>query len=69
MVEAVTLNVEGMSCQHCVEAIEGNVRDLGGVNEVKVNLQQGTVDVDFQAAFVTLSEIRAKIEEQGYKIK
>ncbi|TDL30470.1 copper chaperone CopZ [Jeotgalibacillus sp. S-D1] len=69
MVEAVTLNVEGMSCQHCVEAIETNVRDLGGVNEVKVNRQQGTVDVDFQDSFVTLSEIRAKIEEQGYKIK
>ncbi|PPA70575.1 copper chaperone CopZ [Jeotgalibacillus proteolyticus] len=69
MVEAVTLNVEGMSCQHCVDAIESNVRDLGGVNEVKVNLQQGTVDVDFQGGFVTLSEIRAAIEEQGYKIK
>lgn len=69
MVESVTLNVEGMSCQHCVNAVESNVQEMGGVNEVRVNLEQGTVDVDFQAAFVSLSEIRGKIEEQGYKVK
>ena len=69
MVESVTLNVEGMTCQHCVKAVESNVQELGGVNEVRVDLEKGTVDVDFQAAFVSLSEIRTTIEEQGYKVK
>ncbi|MEW9500774.1 copper chaperone CopZ [Jeotgalibacillus marinus] len=69
MVESVTLNVEGMSCQHCVNAVDTNVRDLAGVNEVRVHLEQGTVDVDFQPASVTVSEIREIIEEQGYTIK
>ena len=69
MVESVTLNVEGMSCQHCVKAVDTNVRDLAGVNEVRVHLEQGTVDVDFQPASVTVSEIREIIEEQGYTIK
>lgn len=34
----VTLNVQGMSCGHCVKAIEGSVGQLEGVNEVKVKL-------------------------------
>ncbi|TFD98308.1 copper chaperone CopZ [Jeotgalibacillus sp. R-1-5s-1] len=69
MVESVTLNVEGMSCQHCVKAVESNVKELGGVNDVRVHLEQGTVDVDFQAAYVSLDQIRETIEDQGYSVK
>ena len=31
--EKVTLNVQGMSCGHCVNAVEGSVGKLNGVNE------------------------------------
>ena len=40
MMENVTLNVEGMSCGHCVKAVEGSVGKLDGVVEVKVNLRR-----------------------------
>ena len=29
--ENVTLNVQGMSCGHCVKAVEGSVGELKGV--------------------------------------
>jgi copper chaperone len=43
--ETITLKVEGMSCNHCVNSIEGSVGKLQGVSGVKVNLDQGTVEV------------------------
>ncbi|MBO0994357.1 copper chaperone CopZ [Bacillus sp. SD088] len=63
-----TLNVQGMSCEHCVNSIEGNVGDLNGVETVKVHLQAGTVDVTFDPEKVDLKDITEVIEEQGYDI-
>ncbi len=40
--ENVTLNVQGMSCGHCVKAVEGSVGKLAGVEHVKVNLDAGS---------------------------
>lgn len=34
--ENVTLNVKGMSCGHCVKAVEGSVGALDGVHEEKL---------------------------------
>ncbi|KIL52389.1 copper chaperone CopZ [Jeotgalibacillus alimentarius] len=65
----VTLNVEGMSCQHCVKAVESNVGEMSGVDSVKVHLDQGTVDVDYQDSSVTVDQIKNVIEDQGYDVK
>jgi copper chaperone len=67
-VEKVTLNVQGMSCGHCVKAVEGSVGELAGVSLVKVHLENGTVDVEFDAAEVTLDQIRETIDDQGYDV-
>ncbi|ATP39910.1 MULTISPECIES: copper chaperone CopZ [Solibacillus] len=65
----VTLNVEGMSCGHCVKSVEGSVGALAGVNEVKVNLAEGLVEVAFDEAQVSLDQIKETIDDQGYDIK
>lgn len=67
--EQVTLNVQGMSCGHCVNSIEGNVGKLKGVESVKVHLSEGKVDVKFDSNTVSLNEITDVIEEQGYDIE
>ncbi|MFF2448620.1 copper chaperone CopZ [Neobacillus sp. NPDC058068] len=67
--ERVILNVEGMSCDHCVKAVEGNVGALKGISSVKVNLKGATVDVEFNTQVVSLDEIKESIEDQGYDVK
>ncbi|TWI59192.1 copper chaperone CopZ [Halalkalibacter nanhaiisediminis] len=67
--ETTTLNVKGMTCGHCVAAVEGNVGKLDGVNAVKVDLGKGTVDVTFDQGVVSLAAIREEIEEQGYDVE
>jgi copper chaperone len=67
--QQVTLNVEGMSCGHCVNSIEGNVGELKGVEAVKVHLDTGKVDVTFDSNVVSLKEITDVIEDQGYDVE
>lgn len=67
--ENVTLNVKGMSCGHCVKAVEGSVGELAGVNSVKVDLDSGTVAVEFNSAEVTLDTIKETIDDQGYDVE
>ena len=52
--EKITLNVQGMSCGHCVNAIENSVGQLEGVEQVKVNLEDAQVDVAFDESQVSL---------------
>ncbi|MDN4073323.1 copper chaperone CopZ [Fictibacillus terranigra] len=66
--EKKTLKVKGMSCNHCVNAIEGNVGKLAGVTEVKVNLSEGKVDVTFDSNKVSLEKIKETIDDQGYDV-
>lgn len=65
----VTLNVQGMSCGHCVNAIEGSVGKLDGVNQVKVNLDVAEVEVSFNETQVSLDKIKETIDEQGYDVE
>ncbi|TQR15637.1 copper chaperone CopZ [Psychrobacillus soli] len=67
--ENITLSVQGMSCGHCVNAVESSVFQLDGVEQVKVNLESGKVDVSFDNEKVTLSEIKETIDEQGYDVE
>jgi copper chaperone len=66
--QQVTLYVEGMSCSHCVNSIEGNVSQMSGVESVKVHLADGKVDVTFDSNEVSLKEIANGIEDQGYEV-
>lgn len=62
----VTLNVQGMSCQHCVNSIEGALKEIGVSG--KVNLKGESVDVSFDEQKVSLNQIKEAIEEQGYDV-
>ncbi|MBT2692363.1 MULTISPECIES: copper chaperone CopZ [Bacillaceae] len=66
--EKVTLNVLGMSCGHCVKAIEGSVGELPGVSNVKVYLESGKVDVEYSPTEVSLDKIKETIDDQGYDV-
>ena len=61
-----TLNVQGMSCGHCVNSVEGAVKNLGAT--AKVDLANHSVTVDFDETKVSLDAIKETIEEQGYDV-
>jgi copper chaperone len=64
--QTVTLKVEGMSCGHCVNSVEGAVKNLGASG--KVDLGASSVTVEFDDAKLSLDSIKEAIEEQGYDV-
>jgi copper ion binding protein len=61
-----TYTVEGMTCDHCVKAITGEVTRLEGVDAVAVDLSAGTVRVSGDA--VDDAAVAAAIDEAGYTV-
>jgi copper chaperone len=62
------LNVDGMSCEHCVKAITKAVGGLSGVENVAVDLEAKTVTVTHDPEAAPLDKIKFEIEDQGYDV-
>lgn len=63
-----TLYVEGMTCQHCENAVKEAVRGLDGVSSVTVHLETNKVDVTYNESSISLENITEAIEDQGYDV-
>lgn len=67
--EKIVLNVEGMSCSHCVNAVNNAASALAGVSSVEADLAAKTVTVEYDPKKVTLENIKLAIEDEGYDVK
>lgn len=65
----VTIQVDGMSCSHCVNAVEGALKKLPGVNAASVSLDNDNVAVEYEEGQVSLEKMKEAIEDQGYDVK
>lgn len=61
-----TIKVNGMSCNHCVKSVEGALNDIGVTG--KVDLANGSVQIQYDDVKVNLETIKQTIEEQGYEV-
>ncbi len=66
--EKTVLNVEGMSCSHCENAVKKAVGALAGVKKTSVSLERKTVTIEFEPSEVSFEKIKNAIEEQGYDV-
>jgi copper chaperone len=69
MMEMKTITVEGMSCQHCVNAIKKALGELNGIGKVDVDLQSKEVTVEMDPKVNTMETIKETIEDQGYDVQ
>lgn len=64
-----TIQVEGMSCDHCKHAVEGALTNLSGVSTATVDLSAGNVQVDYDDKQVEFTDMKSAIEDQGYDVQ
>lgn len=64
---AITLDVEGMSCQHCVANVKKSVEAITGVTSAQPDLDSGKVLIDGDQ--VDESAVRQAITDAGYTVK
>lgn len=58
-----TLKITGMTCGHCVKAVEKALSAVDGVQSVKVSLEEGKAEVEGGADTQALI---AAVQEEGY---
>ena len=63
-----TLDVKGMTCDHCVQTIKEAVNNLVGISRVEVDLENKQVAVEYDKALVKLDSITDKIVEIGFEV-
>ncbi|MGP4076674.1 copper ion binding protein [Halobacillus sp. K22] len=63
----LTLEVNGMSCEHCEKTVKDSLEKLEGVHGVEVHLSSGKVDVMYDEAYVSKGMMKEAIEAQGYE--
>lgn len=63
------INVEGMKCSGCVDAIRSSLSALDGVNDVKINFENKVVDVDYDEDKIGKKQLEDNIIDIGYGVK
>ena len=62
-------NVDGITCEHCVDAIKEAVGFLDGVFSVDVDIEKKQVVVEFDEKIAKPEDLIDKIEEVGFKVR
>ena len=62
--EALHLTIEGMTCSHCVRAVEGRLKKTPGVEVERVSV--GSADLRYDPAFTNVDQIADAIADEGY---
>ena len=60
------LQVQGMTCGHCVATVEKALRNQTGVRNASVHLQSGAAEVEYDETSVAPEQLIAAIKEEGY---
>jgi copper chaperone len=68
-IQDITLSVPDVSCQHCVNAIDGALSDIPGVEKVTTDIPTKTVYLRYHPDQVSLPKIEAALDEIGYTVE
>jgi copper chaperone CopZ len=61
-----TLHIEGMSCGHCLNAVNRALSAVPGVTIDAVRI--GRADVSYDDTATTISDLEAAVAEAGYRV-
>ncbi|MBI5747783.1 MAG: heavy-metal-associated domain-containing protein [Nitrospinae bacterium] len=64
----IVLKIKGMSCQHCVVSITKALKDLKGIKDVKVSLEKGSAEVNYDDKLVTKTQMSEAVADDGYAV-
>ena len=66
--EAITLDVSGMTCMGCVASVKRVLSALPGVGQVDVVLETGKVSVNYDASQAQPAQFKQVIQDAGYQV-
>ncbi|MDK2985635.1 MAG: copper chaperone [Clostridia bacterium] len=67
--KALTMDVAGMSCEHCKKAVEEALMTLEGVEKASVDLSKNIVEVNFDTDKTSEEDLKEAITAAGYEVQ
>jgi copper chaperone len=61
------LTIKGMTCSHCVAAVQNALEETPGVRSARVDLQAGKAVVEYDDALASPRELATVVAEAGYE--
>ena len=65
----VVINVDGMTCDGCENAIKTGVESLEGIASVESSHEEGWTKVKYDKVVTSAEDIEGKITDTGYTVK
>ena len=65
----ITLEVNGMTCDHCVQTIKGTLNKVIGLNLIEINLDKSQVKVEFDESQTNIKILSEEIVALGFEVK
>ena len=63
---SATLNIQGMTCNHCVMRVQKALAEVPGVRKAVVTLEPGQARVDYDDSPSTADAMAAAVVKAGY---
>ncbi|NXU52941.1 ATP7B ATPase, partial [Turnix velox] len=64
--QTVTVNIVGMTCQSCVQSIEGRISKVKGIVSIKVSLEQNNAVIKYLQSEIIPEQICQEIQDMGF---
>ena len=66
-IKTITLQITGMSCGHCVNALVKAINDLNGIQNIDISLIKETAVISYDTTAVDVNSITDKINHAGFE--
>jgi copper chaperone len=67
-VQEIVLSVPDISCEHCVNAINGALKDVPGVEAVSTDIPTKKVHLRYDPNQVTMAKVEDILDDIGYTV-
>ena len=65
-VATVDISIEGMTCDHCVQAVSKALKAISGVRDVQVSLAERKARVTYDDTVCKTVDLQTAIQAEGY---
>ncbi len=65
--ENVTINISGMSCNHCSQRVEKALQEATGVNTARVELSEEKAFIEYDSSVINTETLLQIIKDSGYE--
>jgi len=66
--ETIQLNIQGMTCNGCVNSVKNVLQKVSGVASVEVSLEQNRATVTYDPVRANPAQLKASVEDAGYGV-